>query len=299
MSPKKVKHLATLLAGVFCALSGQGQIFVSDVDSGAVEEYSTSGTLMNPSVVSGLNLPGPIALDSSGNLYVVQGGASLTKYTSSGAEVWLESANLFLSPPEFTGIAVYGNNVYASDYANGSVLVFSTLNGGEGAPLITGLDEPDFLAASADGLYIETDDGQENNSILFPNAGSPTYGFDNARGIAVDNEGDIFVVNTGNGTVGEYTASGAVVNASLISGLDGPIGIALDGNGDLFVANAASGTIGEYTTSGQTVNASLISSLDGVSYIAVEDVPEPSSLTLTLIALIVMIQRRFRIGNRV
>ena len=35
----------------------------------------------------------------------------------------------------------------------------------------------------------------------------------------------IYVANNG-GTIGEYTTSGAVVNASLVSGLSGPVGIA-------------------------------------------------------------------------
>lgn len=66
----------------------------------------------------------------------------------------------------------------------------------------------------------------------------------------------IFVA--GNGTIGEYTTSGATVNPALISGLRGPVGIAVSGS-DLFVTNAANGTIGKYTTAGATVNAALIS----------------------------------------
>ena len=87
--------------------------------------------------------------------------------------------------------------------------------------------------------------------------------------------GNIFVANSGNGTIGEYTTSGATVNASLISGLTVPLGIAVSG-GDIFVSslgNAAdatgAGLIGEYTTSGATVNASLISGLTGPRGIAV------------------------------
>jgi hypothetical protein len=67
----------------------------------------------------------------------------------------------------------------------------------------------------------------------------------------------IFLTNYVNGTVGEYTTSGATVNASLISGLGGLSGIAVSGS-NLFVANNLLGTIGEYTTAGATVNASLI-----------------------------------------
>lgn len=73
---------------------------------------------------------------------------------------------------------------------------------------------------------------------------------------------NIYVVNNGSGTIGEYTGSGSTVNGSLVSGLSGPQGIVISGN-DMFVANRTTGTIGEYTTSGATVNASLISGLNG------------------------------------
>jgi uncharacterized delta-60 repeat protein len=80
---------------------------------------------------------------------------------------------------------------------------------------------------------------------------------------------DLFIVNFTSGTIGEYTTSGATVNASLISGLSDPQGIAIAGS-DLFVTSPSSGTISEYTTSGATVNASLFSNeLPGPTAIAV------------------------------
>ena len=80
--------------------------------------------------------------------------------------------------------------------------------------------------------------------------------------------GDIFVTNNGGNTVGDYTTSGATVNASLITGLNGPTGIALSGS-NLFVVNFNGNTVGEYTTSGATVNASLITGLSSPFGIAV------------------------------
>jgi hypothetical protein len=72
----------------------------------------------------------------------------------------------------------------------------------------------------------------------------------------------LFVTNAAWGTIGEYTTSGEVVNASLISGLGTPgslSSIAVSG-ANLFVVNQGdTNTIGEYTTDGTTVNASLIS----------------------------------------
>lgn len=79
---------------------------------------------------------------------------------------------------------------------------------------------------------------------------------------------DIFVTNYSPGTIGEYTDSGATLNATLISGLSLPKGIAVSGN-DLYVANSGTGTIGEYTTTGATVNAALVSGLNDPQSIAV------------------------------
>jgi len=79
--------------------------------------------------------------------------------------------------------------------------------------------------------------------------------------------GQIFVTE-GTGPVGEYTASGATVNASLISGLSYPLGIVNVGS-DLFIADNSLGTVGEYTTSGTTINASLVSGLNQPDGIAI------------------------------
>jgi len=72
---------------------------------------------------------------------------------------------------------------------------------------------------------------------------------------------------TGRGDViGEYTTSGATVNAALVTGLAGAQKIVVSGP-DLFVAEfgngtVGGGTIGEYTTSGAPVNAALVSGLN-------------------------------------
>ena len=109
---------------------------------------------------------------------------------------------------------------------------------------------------------------------------------------------NIFVTNQGTNTIGEYTTSGATVNAALISGLDDPVGIAVSGS-DVFVTNLVANTIGEYTTSGATVNASLISGLEGprgIAIVSTTSVPEPITLLFlapTLVGLAAM-RRKFK-----
>ena len=87
---------------------------------------------------------------------------------------------------------------------------------------------------------------------------------------------DLYISDTGNNTIGEYTLSGATVNASLITGLSSPSDLAIYGD-DLFVVNSGSGTVGEYGLDGSTVNASLISGLNGPSDIVISPAPEPSA----------------------
>ena len=70
------------------------------------------------------------------------------------------------------------------------------------------------------------------------------------------------------------------MNPSLVSGLSYPCGIAVSGS-NLYVTEPYSYRIGEYTMSGAAVNRSLVSGLTGNPWhIAVQDVPEPSSLAL-------------------
>ncbi len=91
--------------------------------------------------------------------------------------------------------------------------------------------------------------------------------------------GQIYVASSAGGYVGEYTTSGATVNASLISGLGYPWGMTWDGNANLYVAQEGSRTVGKYNLSGGIVNSSLISvpgdpmgvALDGAGHVFVYD----------------------------
>src|SRR5689334_8885934 len=57
-----------------------------------------------------------------------------------------------------------------------------------------------------------------------------------AVGFSIRANGQIFVDNWNSDTIGEYDASGATINASLITDLHTPDGIAISGS-NLFVAN--------------------------------------------------------------
>lgn len=80
---------------------------------------------------------------------------------------------------------------------------------------------------------------------------------------------NLYVINQGTDSIGEYGLNGSTVNASLVTGLqESPLSIAISGN-DMFIVSVAAGTVGEYTTSGATVNTSLITGLSLPQAIAI------------------------------
>src|SRR6266481_4150996 len=217
----------------------QGQIYVSeyyDANHAFVRQYTSSGTLVNPTLISDLHHPNFMALDGAGQLYVSDEAAiNVGKYTASGTPINPSLISGLYYEPE--GIAISGNNLFVARFA------------------------ADQSNLSSIGLY--TTSGATVNASLI----TGPVGF---TGIALDGEGHIFVANDLTGTIGEYTTSGATVNASLISGLNGPWGLACDGNGHLFVSDNWGGDIREYSTSGQVINASLVTGLNRPDGIALD-----------------------------
>ena len=236
-----------------------GDLFIPTSNGDGVAEYTTSGALVNPALVAGLNPVAALAV-SGGDLFVAtspggtQGTVGVYNATT-GAPINVSLATGLFEP---TAIAVSDGDLFVlSEAVHGSGII-SEYNVGTGAvvnpALITGVGQF-ALATSGSDLFV---------SSLFPfEAG-----------------------------IGEYTTSGATVNASLIShsGLGLPSGIAIYGN-DLFVVNNGTNgsdfpelpaSVAEYTTSGATVNADLIDGIDQPTGIAIVT-PEPSALLLLAI----------------
>jgi hypothetical protein len=291
---------------------GDDIIFVTNNLAGTVGEYTTSGATVNPSLITGLMVPHSIAVSGS-NLFVPNGSNIKTvgEYTTSGATV---NASLITVMSPFVGglggIAVSGSNLFIEDTSDNSIGEYTTSGATVNASLITGLPSgPMGIAVSGSKLFVVsffagtigeyTTSGATVNAALITGLtpvdqfGGPHAG---PFGIVVSGS-NLFVTNSQAGTIGEYTTSGATVNASLVSGLNVPLGLAQSGS-NLFVAELGNGTIGEYTTSGATVNASLITGLDSPFGIVV--VPEPSTallLSAGFVGLAVRARRAFGVSS--
>jgi autotransporter-associated beta strand protein len=287
------RALFTLFLGataLWATPAAAGQIFVESDGDGTVGEYTTSGATVNASLLSGFNSPNNIAV-SGGNLFVTDdGNGRIGEYSTSGVAVNAFLVSGLNSP---YGIAVSGGNLFATDRSTGTIGEYTTSGALVNGSLVSGLHNPDGIAVSGGNLFVVNagDVNSFNGTIGEYNAttgatvnASLVSGLNRPWGIAVSG-GNLFITSSSDGTVREYTTSGATVNASLIpASPGGRTGIAVFG-GNLFVANykdGGPGTIGEYTTSGATVNASLVSVGRGPLGIAVvPDVTVESSWTGT------------------
>ena len=212
--------------------TAQGQIFETNYNNNTLDEFNLDGTPVGSGtlVSSGLHQPSGLVI-SGDDLFVtnetVGGIGSIGEYTTSGAPVGTGTLVTGLSYP--AGLAISGSDLFVVNTGNASVGEYTTSGSTVNASLISSLVNPWAIAISGNDLFIASDSG--------PN----------------------------NGTVKEYTTSGAFV-ATVLTHLDYVYAIAISGS-DLFVDNTAagqigSGSIGEYTLSGSTVNASLITGLN-------------------------------------
>jgi|SRR5580658_1412428 hypothetical protein len=95
---------------------------------------------------------------------------------------------------------------------------------------------------------------------------------------------NLFVAETGNGNIDEFTPSGAP--SIFVSGLTGPGPLAFDGQGDLFDSDGGSGDINEFINNGGTLDSTpmvFASGLNNPEGLAFAPVPEPSTLVLVAI----------------
>jgi sugar lactone lactonase YvrE len=273
-------------------------------------QLTTSGS-PSPSLTlsgSGLTAPKDIRFDSGGNLWVdnscfgcsvvefsvsqlaTSGSpAPVTALTPTGSEggptdlAFDASGDLWVS---FV-IAESGSSAGIVEYTPGQLT-----GSANPAPTVTLLEsgEPSSLTFdSSGGLWVANSDFSDPQVVEYApselgTSGDPTPGvvvsasaqtLSVPEGMAVDQSGDLWVVNAGDGSVVEYSAaqlgaSGNPTPVETITGLDAPLSVAFDANGDLWVSNCggdcdgtgtADGSIAEFTPSQLTAGGDVAPSV--------------------------------------
>jgi len=247
----RASALVALAGGLFAGATtaaGSGILWVANYNSNSLGNYSTTGAVNNASfATSGVSSPAGISYSPFNNeVYVVQfGSGNISEYNTNGTAV---STHLI------TGLGATNVEFLAVNGTNGDLYI----------PVV---------GSNAVKSYSPTGSLLSGSFI--------TTGLSNPNGIAISPvTGNIFVANDAGGTtsdgyVAEYSPTGGLVNAALVSGLDDPTGLAFDPiTGNLYVSNGdnisgtntgvGAGFIGEYQVTGGgalTVNSHLITGL--------------------------------------
>jgi RHS repeat-associated protein len=206
------------------AVNSSGDEFILDTGNDRVEEYNAKGVRVKTFAEEELKEPRGITLDSKGDVWVANTGDNdVVEFNSSGGHT--ETLHKGLEKPE----AVTFNS-------EGELWVVET-----------GDDE------AIEYRYLGGETWEESRAIGAKGTGEDD--FMEPQGIAIGAEGNVYVSDTGNDRIDEYSAEGKHIRNFGKEGtgngqLKGPTGIATDSAGDVWVADTGNNRIQEFSASG-------------------------------------------------
>jgi sugar lactone lactonase YvrE len=205
-------------AGSGVAIAPNGDFYLTDSANQSVAKFSAARELIKffgaPGTGPGQFMdPRGVAVDEIGNVFVVDGGNNrVQKFDSNGVflDIWGgfgPAAGQFDSPQ---GIAVFGDRVYVADTGNDRVQAFDRSGGfltQWGVPGVAAPSEfavPRGVAVDRDGYVYVVDANNERVQKFTPDGvfvvsfGHTAPGrFIDSIGVAVADNGDVLVVNSG------------------------------------------------------------------------------------------------------
>jgi DNA-binding beta-propeller fold protein YncE len=242
--------------------AGRGQVFVSDSGEGRVNVFDLTGHRFYSIGQAGagvLHLPGRLAVDRAGELFVTDGYAHAVLVfdrqgdyrRSIGGPGWFQQlAGIAVSPDGTRLYAIEAGDftrVRVFDARSGAHLFDFGARGSEGGQFLL----PEDLAVGADGRIYVLDSGNYRVQIFdrqgkymtgFGRSGARPGLFGRPKAIAVDDEENVYVADALFGNVQVFDSTGAYQFA--IGGHDDhgapwstllPTGIAIDPAGNLYL----------------------------------------------------------------
>jgi len=228
-----------------------------------VTKWGTSGSANGQFLT-----PTGVAVDISGNVYVVEGnGNRVQKFDGNGAFIFKfgspgSSGGEFVTP---TGIAVdSAGNIYVSDSQDPVNQVSKFNSSGTFLNFVgSGLLGPSGVATdSANNVYIldanhhqiRKYDSAGAHLIDFGSSGSGNGQLSFPQGIAIDASDNVYVADTGNSRIEEFTSTGGFVRVWGTPGTGNsqfttPTGVTAAG-GNVYVADNGNSRIQSFTSTG-------------------------------------------------
>jgi len=209
-------------------VSPDGVVYISDYYAGTVQRWTQDGTYLgllgdNPSSPATFSEPCSVAFDADGNIYVAEAGNHrVMVYSSTGG--FLRS------------IGSYGTGL------------------GE-------LNHPNCAYVTKSG-YLLVSERLGSRITCFTLSGTPLWTagvgiFSDARQIAEDSAGNIYVSDCNNGRVCKFTATGTFVG-SIGSGLSAPTGLVIDDQDNVVVSETYGNKLSIFNNTGQLIQVEVL-----------------------------------------
>jgi sugar lactone lactonase YvrE len=237
------------------AVDASGNVYVADYGNDRIRKISSAGMV---STLAGSEYgnedaigtsakfrePRGVAVDASGNVYVVDTGNNRIRKITAKGEVTTLSGFSYGNEDGTTYASFHSPEGIAAD-ASGNVFVADTVN--------------NEIRKITNGGVVTTLAGSESAG---KNNGKGTAAkFHMPRGVAVDASGNLYVADTGNNLIRKITSAGVVTLFAGISsgsangiGTDAsfyrPAGVAVDASGNLYIADRDNHLIRKITSKG-------------------------------------------------
>ena len=184
-----------------------------------VVELNSSGSraTLNPFSGAGIQGPGALAFDGSGNVWIANSASSVSKLSANGAAL-SSSAGFRTGGISSTALALdTSGNVWVADTANNKIEVLS------------------------------------ETGVAISGTGYSGAGINGPFAIAIDSAGGAWVANRTGSSLSRLTSFGGAVDPNPYSGagLNAPVDLAIDGLGNVWLANSGSNSVSEFLSTGR------------------------------------------------
>ncbi len=253
----------------------QGNLYISDIGSGVVYVIPSESGALNPAdmyqVLSGASIARTVGLDASDNIYYGNYAGALIKATF-GAVTLPATAYGSTSAPASLNYVFNSSFTPASISVNSGTAASTTFAAASGCMVGTTYTAgqtcsiPLTYTPSAIGLQtgaVIVTDGNANTSTagvsgvgqgpavtIDPGvitAETPPAPFVAPEGVAVDSQGNVWVVDAGSNSLTEFLA-GSTTGTAISTGsltLSAPTGVAVDGAGNVYIADTGNNRVVE------------------------------------------------------